>query len=329
MGGDQFTQIHNGVFRDARLTPKAMGVFAHLSTHRPGWCITAESVAASMNAGVGAVKSALRELESHHYLIRTQQRHEDGTLGDSVYWYTDLPAQLAAVGITDPDTVGKHVRDTFEDWLAEQQKQDQGRSEPVDENRPSVVTSDDASFPRSQPIDENPPADKPPADNWPPKNTKGKNTKRENTTSSSAAQTPAPAGPASREEEAADSQRIDGVTAAAQELLTSLPEPWRLGPKSVRQLAPLAARALNDGWDPDQLAERLARNPEGVEHPPSCLRARLNDLPDPPAAPSGSTRPSLPKHCGECDPAIRQILDDERGYPVRLCPNCHPYKVAA
>ena len=40
MAGDAFTQIRNAVFRDARLSAKAMGVFGHLSTHRAGYAIT-------------------------------------------------------------------------------------------------------------------------------------------------------------------------------------------------------------------------------------------------------------------------------------------------
>lgn len=48
MGGDQYTQIHNEVFRDPRLSGKAMGIFGYLSTHTEGWRVDEKSVARAM-----------------------------------------------------------------------------------------------------------------------------------------------------------------------------------------------------------------------------------------------------------------------------------------
>lgn len=94
MAADQFTQIRNAVFRDARLTAKAMGIFGNISTHRDGWGITPESIASQMRDGVDAVKAGLRELERHGYLQRERERRPNGTLGASTYFITDQPEQM-------------------------------------------------------------------------------------------------------------------------------------------------------------------------------------------------------------------------------------------
>lgn len=91
MGADRFTQISNALFRDRRISFKAKGLFGLISTHRDGYGVTPESLAAAGKDGVSAVKGALRELEEHGYLVRERERREDGTLGGSQYYITDMP----------------------------------------------------------------------------------------------------------------------------------------------------------------------------------------------------------------------------------------------
>lgn len=92
MAADAFTQIRNAVFRDPRLSAKAMGIFGNISTHRDGWGITPEFIATQMRDGVNAVRSGLKELEACGYLQRTQTRDpETGRLGSSEYYITDQP----------------------------------------------------------------------------------------------------------------------------------------------------------------------------------------------------------------------------------------------
>lgn len=91
MAADHFTQISNGLFRDPRLSAKAKGIFGLISTHREGWGITVESIKAAMTDGASAIKTGLRELEQHGYLVRTRERRPDGTLGSIVYRITDMP----------------------------------------------------------------------------------------------------------------------------------------------------------------------------------------------------------------------------------------------
>ncbi|MCX4431587.1 hypothetical protein OG798_09260 [Streptomyces sp. NBC_00271] len=42
--------------------------------------------------GEAAVKSGLKELEKHGFLLRERERHPDGTLGAAAYFITDLPS---------------------------------------------------------------------------------------------------------------------------------------------------------------------------------------------------------------------------------------------
>lgn len=149
MGGDQYTQIHNGVFRDRRLSAKAMGVFGHCSTHQEGWRLTVRSIAGAMKDGVDAITGALQELERHAYLIRYRVRHANGQLGDAVYFFTDLPAQLLDLELPD-DAVKERVHRAFRRWLRQN-----GWSEPLPENPAQGATSDDD--PDAPPVDK--PAD--------------------------------------------------------------------------------------------------------------------------------------------------------------------------
>ncbi|MCX4411202.1 hypothetical protein OG840_59450 [Streptomyces sp. NBC_01764] len=92
MAGDQFTQIANALFRDIRISFKAKGLFGHISTHRDGWQVTVANLARHGRERVDAVTTGLEELEKHGFLLRDRARNADGTLGQALYFITDLPA---------------------------------------------------------------------------------------------------------------------------------------------------------------------------------------------------------------------------------------------
>ncbi|CAM5500043.1 MULTISPECIES: hypothetical protein [Streptomyces] len=92
MAGDQFTQIANALFRDSRISFKAKGLFGYISTHRDGWQITVANLARHGRERVDAVTTGLEELEHHGFLLRDRDRNPDGTLGQALYFITDLPA---------------------------------------------------------------------------------------------------------------------------------------------------------------------------------------------------------------------------------------------
>ncbi|MEU6653371.1 hypothetical protein ABZ904_29035 [Streptomyces sp. NPDC046900] len=92
MAADQFTQIANELFRDSRLSFKAKGIFGYVSTHRDGWQVTVAELVRRGLEGVDAVTTGLKHLERHGFLYRTRERNPDGTLGQALYFITDLPA---------------------------------------------------------------------------------------------------------------------------------------------------------------------------------------------------------------------------------------------
>ncbi|WP_128380292.1 hypothetical protein [Streptomyces cavernae] len=97
MAGDQFTQIANGLFRDNRLSYKAKGIFGYISTHQDGWQVTVAGLVRSGPDGRDAVRTGLKELETHGYLIRERLRRTNGTLGEIVYSITDHPTFVDAL----------------------------------------------------------------------------------------------------------------------------------------------------------------------------------------------------------------------------------------
>ena len=141
-----FTQIHNRLFRDQRLSFKAKGIFGLISTHRNGYGVTPEWIAAASTDGPAAVRTGLRELERYGYLVRQQTRHPDGTLGQMTYSITDMPS-----------------------------------SEPVVDNRQSGATCDDTQTPRSEPLSDYPHADEPQAVDRAHKKTSSNDISGENT----------------------------------------------------------------------------------------------------------------------------------------------------
>ncbi|MFJ9822302.1 hypothetical protein ACIRU3_45210 [Streptomyces sp. NPDC101151] len=92
MAADQFTQIANGLFRNPRLSFKAKGMFGLISTHQDGWRMSVTDLARRSRDGEAAVKTGLKELEVHGFLLRERERHPDGTLGAAAYFITDLPS---------------------------------------------------------------------------------------------------------------------------------------------------------------------------------------------------------------------------------------------
>jgi hypothetical protein len=86
-----YTRIGNRLIRDGRLDWPPKGVFMWMASHKDGFGVSPESIAAAGPGGVSAAKSALRQLEKHGYLIRRRERRTDGTLGPSTYFITDMP----------------------------------------------------------------------------------------------------------------------------------------------------------------------------------------------------------------------------------------------
>ncbi|MEU5431721.1 hypothetical protein AB0H73_39895 [Streptomyces olivoreticuli] len=100
----QFTQVHNAVFRDRRMSFKAKGIFGLISTHRDGFGLSIEALVSSGTDGTSAVRTGLNELEAFGYLRRDQSRLDGptqeqpkarkGSFGPVEYYITDMPDGL-------------------------------------------------------------------------------------------------------------------------------------------------------------------------------------------------------------------------------------------
>ncbi|MFJ2007832.1 hypothetical protein [Streptomyces chartreusis] len=97
MAVDAFTQVANGLFRDAEVSYKAKGIFGYVSTHTDGWQVTIADLVRLGPDGRESVRTGLRELEARGYLVRERLRRPDGTLGEIVYSITDRPAAVDTV----------------------------------------------------------------------------------------------------------------------------------------------------------------------------------------------------------------------------------------
>jgi hypothetical protein len=84
MTADQFTQVAHALFRDSQLSFKAKGIFGYISTHANGWQVTIADLVRLGPDGRETVRTGLRGLEVHGYLVRERLRRPDGTLGEIV-----------------------------------------------------------------------------------------------------------------------------------------------------------------------------------------------------------------------------------------------------
>ncbi len=304
MAADNFTQISNGLFRDPRMSAKAKGIFGFISTHRAGWGLTPESIAAAMKDGVSAIKAGLRELEEFGYLLRTQNRRADGTMGPIVYRITDMPS-----------------------------------SQPVVGNRPAVVTWEDAASSqvsqgnrRSEPVDENPPADDPPAENVPHKKTNSNDTRGENTTSSS--RPPLELVPSSVEGQegggGGDAPQQEEQNFAAAAFVDQLPYRGRLpGPRQREHLIQRVSQALAAGWSEGKLRVQMTEETDSAKSLAAVYRHRLapENLPAPPAVPAPRAAEQEPPRahrakCPECHRPLRNSAEDA------MCSDCREDSIA-
>ena len=67
-----YTVMSNYHLRDTRLTLKAIGLLSKMLSLTDEWDYTTRGLAAICKEGVDAIGAALKELESHGYLVRRQ-----------------------------------------------------------------------------------------------------------------------------------------------------------------------------------------------------------------------------------------------------------------
>ena len=298
MAADQFTQIRNAVFRDSRLSAKAMGIFGNISTHRDGWGITPESISTQMRDGVDGIKAGLRELEKYGYLQRERERRSNGTLGASTYYITDEPETVDS-SRSEPEGAQPPQAEppVAEPAQAEPPEAEPTVADPLHKKTNSTRTPSGEDHPPSLPL---------PGPRAPKKAADEREGGRE-------------AAPLNDQEQAA----VDALTrtVATEPRLT-------LGEVEILRLAPLAAAWLTRSTEAAMRDALTAGLPGRVESPAGLVRRRLVDkLPPVPlrAAPVAG----LPEWCGTCDgpEAARRFVETEAGGWAR-CPTCHPAALA-
>ena len=83
-----FTVIRNAIFKDYRLSAKAVGVACKLLSLPPNWDYSVKGLVSLFSDGEASIRNALTELEEFGYLRRERVR-DQGKLGKCVYIITD------------------------------------------------------------------------------------------------------------------------------------------------------------------------------------------------------------------------------------------------
>lgn len=286
MAADAFTQIKNTLFRDTRLSFRDKGVFGLISTHRDGFGVSAESIAAcSPTDGVSAVKTSLRNLEQYGYLRRTRERNPNGTLGGAVYFITDDPSMFVGPG--------------------EQMQLEMPSSQPAVPQPPLAEPT------LVEPTLAEPAVVQPTVANHLHKKTNSKHTSQKNTLSPPEPQEP-PIASGERETDAPPDQattaqrivRVSGVVAVEDEqafIAWVRAKHPPAGPQFWRTVAAAGdLPELAEAWRADQPSRPgLSLIPDWCQHcnrgkPPASIAERLTETPD------GRLEP-----CRDCHPARR------------------------
>lgn len=80
-----YAKMPNTHLRDPSLSLQAKGLLSQLMNFPPGWKVTLDGLCKVNSNGMSSIRSAIKELEKHGYLVVSRQRNADGTLGASRY----------------------------------------------------------------------------------------------------------------------------------------------------------------------------------------------------------------------------------------------------
>jgi hypothetical protein len=340
---DRFTIISNTAIRDRVLRPADLGVLVRLLSHQDGRGVSVASVAAENGVGRDAALGSLGRLEARGYLVRLQERREDGTLGGGVYYVSDDPQSLA--------TMFEHQGDDEDPDEPPKPENEQETSSQPQSGLPTTAqpTTADPHIRRSG---ERRPEPFPlPLPCGPNGNGNGQSITQQDTPPASRHPGPPPPlpSPAARAtpgvqlltRAAVDArvilrgQPLLDQGAVVDQLLAAGEDPAAIhhvltAPyldstgKPVRSVAAVVAHRLAE-------LATLARHVDGPWPrwtPQSTPQDADDDRPWllPPRSASGASPPGRPAWCGQCDERTRQVeKSDDDGWPVPArCRACHP-----
>lgn len=90
-----YTSSSNYHLQDMTLSMKARGLLSMMLSYSDSWKFSKEGLASRCKESIGAVNSALKELQKSGYLeIKKQTRNADGSFSDSEYLIYEMPKSL-------------------------------------------------------------------------------------------------------------------------------------------------------------------------------------------------------------------------------------------
>ena len=92
-----YTVMSNHHLKDRTLTLKSKGLLSMMLSLPDEWNYTTRGLAAICREGVDSIGAALKELETHGYIRRTQLRDEKGKITDTEYVIYEMPQCVAVV----------------------------------------------------------------------------------------------------------------------------------------------------------------------------------------------------------------------------------------
>ena len=100
-----FSVIDNHVFKDKDLTLKAKGLLATILSLPDDWKYSIEGLASLCSDGTTSVTSALNELISRGYIIRTRSNDESGRFNGYIYDIYERPQEPCSENPITDDTI--------------------------------------------------------------------------------------------------------------------------------------------------------------------------------------------------------------------------------
>jgi hypothetical protein len=90
-----FTQIPNQLLRNPDISGKAKALLCVLLSNKEGWHTYLTSLRKTMKEGVEALRSGVKELEEHNYLLRIKYKNKQTKQYAGAFWaYTDVPGDF-------------------------------------------------------------------------------------------------------------------------------------------------------------------------------------------------------------------------------------------
>ena len=150
-----YTVMSNHHLKDRTLTMKSKGLLSMMLSLPDEWNYTTRGLAAICREGVDSIGAALKELETHGYIRRTQLRDEKGKITDTEYVIYEMPQ------CEPPSSPGTPLPGTAKPYTENPDMGIPDTAEPCTENPAQLNTNqtktDLSSTEISNPIQSNPP----------------------------------------------------------------------------------------------------------------------------------------------------------------------------